>query len=110
MHRLLKAGSVDNEPTPNARAFVTEVIVIEGPAWVKPYLKRLIALLPMWSGVWSIVLTITNISSTPIPIIMNGMIAWNLVVFHPRARAIPYPEVIDRRMQVIPTKAVADRK
>ena len=108
MHRLRKAGRVDNDPTPNARALVTEVIVIEGPAWVKPSLKRLIG--DMCCGVWSIVLTITNISSTPIPIIMNGMIAWNLVVFYSIARAIPYPEVIDRRMQVIPTMAVADRK
>ena len=44
MHRLLRAGSDDNEPILNARAFVTDVIVIEGPAWVKPSLNR-------WIGV-----------------------------------------------------------
>ena len=44
MHKLRRAGRVDKDPTPKARALVTEVIVMEGPAWVKPSLKR-------WIGV-----------------------------------------------------------
>jgi len=31
-HKLLIAGRVDSEPTKKASAFVTDVIVIEGPA------------------------------------------------------------------------------
>ena len=32
IHKLLRAGKVDSEPTTKASAFVTDVIVIEGPA------------------------------------------------------------------------------
>jgi len=43
-HRLRIAGSVERAPTKNARAFVTDVIVIEGPACLKPYLNLSLAL------------------------------------------------------------------
>ena len=36
-HKLFIAGSVESAPTKKASAFVTEVIVIEGPAWMIPY-------------------------------------------------------------------------
>ena len=38
-HKLLRAGSVESEPTKKASALVTEVIVIDGPAWISPILN-----------------------------------------------------------------------
>ena len=40
MQKLLSAGSVEREPRKKARPSVTDVIVIEGPACVRPILKR----------------------------------------------------------------------
>ena len=39
MHRPRRAGSDESDPTKKASAFVTEVIVIDGPACVKPSLN-----------------------------------------------------------------------
>ena len=39
MHKPLRAGRDDIEPMKNARASVTEVIVIEGPALVIPIMN-----------------------------------------------------------------------
>ena len=36
MHKLFRAGRVEREPTIKARAFVTDVIVIDGPACLIP--------------------------------------------------------------------------
>ena len=38
--KLFKAASFVIEPVKNAIAFVTEVMVMDGPAWVIPILKR----------------------------------------------------------------------
>ena len=38
-HKLLIAGSVERDPTKKARAFVTDVIVIDGPACSRPVLN-----------------------------------------------------------------------
>ena len=86
-HKLLSTGSVESEPTKKASAFVTEVIVIDGPAWIIP--SRNLSSADKCCGVWSIVLTMTNISSTPIPSTMNGRMLWNEETFRPSANAIP---------------------
>ena len=39
IHKLLIAGSVERAPTKNANAFVTEVMVTEGPACARPVLN-----------------------------------------------------------------------
>ena len=39
IHKPLRAGRDEIEPMKNARASVTEVIVIEGPARVRPILN-----------------------------------------------------------------------
>ena len=44
-----KPGNGVNDPTKNAMASVTEVIVIEGPAWAIPCL--ILSLGPKWNGV-----------------------------------------------------------
>ena len=36
MHKLFRAGRVDRDPTIKAKAFVTDVIVMEGPACLIP--------------------------------------------------------------------------
>ena len=38
--KLLRASRDVNPPKKNASAFVKEVIVIDGPAWVIPIMKR----------------------------------------------------------------------
>ena len=58
------------EPRKNANAPVIDVIVIEGPACVSPYLN--LSLADKFCGVWSMQFTMTNMSSTPIPMIMKG--------------------------------------
>ena len=72
IHKLFRAGSVDRDPTMKARAFVTEVIVIEGPACLIPSMN--LSLTERCCGVQSTVFTMTNMSSTPIPKIMKGTI------------------------------------
>lgn len=42
-HKLLIAGSVERDPTKKARAFVMDVIVIDGPACWKPFLNLYLA-------------------------------------------------------------------
>ena len=75
MHKLFKAGRVERDPTIKARAFVTEVIVMDGPACLIPSMN--LSLTERCCGVWSTVFTMTNMSSTPIPKIMKGTIEWN---------------------------------
>ena len=70
MQKLLSAGNVVMEPRKKASPSVTDVIVTEGPACVSPIRKRSFA--ERCIGVWSMVLTITNMSSTPIPKSMKG--------------------------------------
>ena len=68
--KLPSAGELARDPMKKESPSVTEVMVMEGPAWVSPILNLSFAL--RWSGVWSIVLTMTNMSSTPRPRIRNG--------------------------------------
>ena len=71
MQKLFKASIDVVEPKKNAMALVNEVIVIDGPA------ERIPISIRSWydrvSGVRSIALAITNMSSTPIPIKRKGI-------------------------------------
>ena len=73
------------EPRKNARAPVIEVTVMEGPACAKPIRNLVFA--SNYGLVMSMLLTITNISSTPMPRIMNGRIWWKIANFYPSKKA-----------------------
>ena len=45
MQKLFKAGSDVKEPKKKARPSVTEVIVMLGPAWIRPCLNLSLALI-----------------------------------------------------------------
>ena len=53
-------------------------------------------------------LTMTNISSTPIPSSINGKILCATEAFQPKADAIAYPEITDRMTQDSPITADRD--
>ena len=57
IQKLLRAGSDVNDPRKNASPSVNDVIVIDGPACIRPFLKRSFG--SRCRGVWSILLTIT---------------------------------------------------
>lgn len=106
--KLLRASRDVKPPKKKARAFVKEVIVIEGPAWERPTTNLLSA--GRWSGVWSIVFTITNMSSTPIPNSMKGRILCTVVISYPIAKQKPPPAVIEIMTQRRPTDAKQQRQ
>ena len=71
MQKLLRAGKVVIDPNRKATTPVTAAIVIDGPACFNPILNRSFGCMSI--GTKSILLTITNISSTPIPTMRNGI-------------------------------------
>lgn len=68
--KLDKASKEEVQPKKKATPFVKEVIEIEAPAWIMAcYILFSIESLGL---VWSMADEMTNISSTPIPMSMNG--------------------------------------
>ena len=72
IEKLCRATMFDDSAARKAKAFVSDVIVIVGPAW--RIARRILFDAGRLSGVWSIALHITKISSTPIPSIIMGMV------------------------------------
>ena len=101
--KLLRASSDVNPPKKKARALVNEVMVMDGPAWERPTTNLLSA--GRWSGVWSIVFTTTNMSSTPIPNSMKGKILCTVVINCPIPKQTPAPAVIEILTQRSPIDA-----
>ena len=105
MQKLSRPGKFVKAPRKKASASVTDVIVMEGPACFKPILNLSSA--DRWSGAQSIQLTMTNMSSTPIPSSMNGKMLCATEALQPIDEAIAYPEITDKMTQDSPI--IADR-
>ena len=72
IEKLCRARMFDDIAARKAKAFVSDVIVIVGPACLIARRSRFDA--GKLSGVWSMALQITKMSSTPIPSIIIGMV------------------------------------
>lgn len=72
--KLDRASRDDVQPRKNATPLVNEVMEIEAPAWIIPILN--LSSMGALGSVWSRADEITNMSSTPIPISMNGSKLW----------------------------------
>jgi hypothetical protein len=81
IQKLLKASIEDLVPAKNAKAFVSDVIVIEGPAWARACFILVEA--GNFREAWSKALQMTNMSSTPIPSIRTGIVSCISVLSHP---------------------------
>ena len=83
IEKLCKATSCEDIAARKARAFVSEVIVMVGPACLRARRIRLSGGIDI--DTWSRELIMTKMSSTPIPSMIRGIGSFASVFFHPRA-------------------------
>ena len=83
IEKLFKDSSCEDIAARKARAFVSEVIVMVGPACLMARRIRLAGGIDI--DTWSRELIMTKMSSTPIPSMIRGIGSFALVFFHPRA-------------------------
>ena len=79
--KLERASSEEVHPRKKATPFVNEVIEIEAPAWIIPCF--ILTSTGSLGFVWSMAEEMTNISSTPIPMSINGRRLWIPADFPP---------------------------
>lgn len=108
MQKLERASSEETVPKKKAIAFVSEVIVIEVPAFLMPSYIRFST---ESSGfVWSRHDEITKQSSTPMPISKKGSKLWMPADFPPTKNAKPFDAANESPTQSSAMPAAADRK
>ena len=92
---------IELEPAKKAKAFVKEVIVIDGPECLRAFL--ILQLGDCLKDIWSRELQTTNMSSTPIPIISIGRASCASEGGYPKIYPKRLPANTDRQIQINPT-------
>lgn len=96
------------DPMKKAKQSVIDVIVIDGPACIMP--RLILSRDDKWQGCQSIELHITNMSSTPIPIMRGGRIQVISVASQPLSKAIPNPAAQAAMTTTIPKNESVSRQ
>ena len=91
---------IEIAPEKKARALVSDVIVIDGPACFKASFSLLSA--GKCKGVWSSALQMTNMSSMPMPIRSTYKESWKMSVLKPSIAHRPKPAYTEPKTVIKP--------